>query len=270
MHVMEKKDREFTQIIWDYYHANKRSMPWREDVSPYSVFVSEIMLQQTQVRRVLLKYSQFMEAFPTFSSLADSDTKTLLSLWRGMGYNRRALYLKNGAKTIRDTYNGVLPDDPNKLDSLPGIGQATARAMIVFAYNKPYPYIETNIRRIYIHHYFPDKTRISDNDLLPVIERTLDRINPREWHWALMDYGAYLTLHVDNPNTKSSGYKKQSPFKGSIREVRGNVISLLLKRPHTKKELERLYEKDSRLPHALSRLQKEGFIREKRGTYTIA
>lgn len=266
---MEKEDTRFKERIWGYYKEHKRSMPWREDVSPYSIFVSEVMLQQTQVARVQIKYPRFLQAFPDFASLAKADTAALLSVWHGMGYNRRALYLKASAETVVAKYASNLPEDPILLDELPGIGQATARSITAFAYNKPVVFIETNIRRVFIHHYFADKTDVHDKEILPLVERTLDVKNPREWYWALMDYGAYLATLGDNPNKKSRHYKKQQKFKGSVREVRGGVIALLLKRSHTKKELEDLYKKDERLFTALSQLEKEGFIKKMRGTYLI-
>lgn len=267
---MEKKDHKFKKIVWSYYKKNKRFMPWREDTSGYSVFVSEIMLQQTQVLRVLEKYPQFMKAFPTFSSLANSNTKKLLSIWQGMGYNRRALYLQKGAQIICKEYYCKLPDDPDELDKLPGIGQATARAMCVFAFNKSFSYIETNIRRIYIHHYFADKVEVPDEDLFPIVERTLDRKSPREWYWALMDYGSYLGNQIDNPNRQSKHYQKQQKFKGSLREVRGKILKMLLKKTYSKEELEQYYNQDKRLFVALSQLEKEGFIKEEEGQYIIA
>ncbi len=266
---MEKKDIQFQNIIWEYYKKNKRPMMWRDDTSPYSIFVSEVMLQQTQVARVKIKYPQFLQAFPGFASLAKADTITLLSVWHGMGYNRRALYLKASAEIIVTKHNSRLPEDPTVLDALPGIGQATASSIAAFAYNKPVVFIETNIRRVFIHHYFADKADVNDRDILPLVEKTLDAKNPREWYWALMDYGAYLATLGNNPNKKSRHYKKQSAFKGSVREVRGGVIALLLKRPHTKKELEDLYDKDERLFTAISQLEKEGFIIEAQGTYLI-
>lgn len=266
---MDKKDLQFQKTVWEYYKKNKRPMPWRENISPYSIFISEVMLQQTQVTRVKTKYPEFLQAFPDFVSLARADTVTLLSVWHGMGYNRRALYLKASAEVICTEYNFRPPEDPILLDALPGIGQATASSIAAFAYNKPVAFIETNIRRVFIHHYFSNKTDIHDKNILPLVEKTLDIKNPREWYWALMDYGAYLRVLDENPNKKSRHYKKQSTFKGSMREVRGRVIALLLKRPHKKKELEDFYKKDERLFTALSQLEDEGFIKEMQGTYLI-
>lgn len=262
-------DDLFIKTVWDYYNKNKRKMPWRDDTSPYSIFISEVMLQQTQVARVLVKYPLFISVFPNFKSLSHADTSLLLSTWQGMGYNRRALYLKSAAQTIMEKYKGILPEDPLLLDELPGIGYATACSIAAFAYNKPVSFIETNIRRVYIHHYFSDKENITDSDVLSHVERTVQKNNAREWYWALMDYGAYLATQVDNPNKKSRYYKKQTKFEGSIREVRGGVIKLLLKKPLTKKELENVYKDDERLFTAIEQLEKEGFIVMKGKKYSI-
>ncbi len=262
------EDAIFISQVWGYYHKSKRAMPWRDDTSPYSIFISEVMLQQTQVARVLTKYPLFIQSFPDFKSLAQADTPILLSVWQGMGYNRRALYLKAASQIIFGKYKGLLPEDPALLDELPGIGYATACSIAAFAYNRPVVFIETNIRRTYIHHYFADRENISDDEISPIIEKTLDKKNPREWYWALMDYGAQLATQVVNPNKKSKHYVKQKKFKGSVREVRGGIIKLLLQRSYTQEELENTY-KDERLFTALRELEKEGFIVLNRKRYKI-
>lgn len=266
---MEQEYREFKKTVWDYYKNHCRPMPWRDDISPYSVFLSEIMLQQTQVSRVLVKYPSFKKQFAGFRSLAGAQTATLLKAWQGMGYNRRALYLRSAAQIIQTTYKGQLPDDVLKLDELPGIGYATACSIAAFAFNKPVIFIETNIRRVYIHHFFQDMTDVPDKDIMPHIEKTVDKKNPREWYWALMDYGAYLATQIDNPNRKSKHYVKQKKFEGSVRQVRGAILKLLLVRPYMRKELEKLYIDDVRLAVALEQLVEEGFIILHGGVFTI-
>lgn len=258
----------FQNIVWDYYSKNKRPMPWREDVSPYSIFVSEVMLQQTQVARVLVKYPLFMNIFPTFVSLAQADTKTLLSAWQGMGYNRRALYLRSAANSIMETYGGILPQDTALLDNLPGIGYATACSIAAFAYNLPVSFIETNIRRVYIHHFFKDKSIVDDKDILKLVSETVSKDNPREWYWALMDYGAYLAKTADNPNKKSRHYAKQKKFAGSVREVRGGILKALLEKPRSLGALKKIFM-DERLFTVLTQLENEGFITKKGTNYSI-
>jgi len=244
-------------------------MPWRDDHSPYFVFVSEVMLQQTQVSRVIQKFPQFIARFPDFHSLSRAHTAELLSIWQGMGYNRRALYLKQASKIIGKKYHGVLPKDQRLLDELPGIGPATASAIVVYTYNVPVVFIETNIRRIFIHHFFSDKKNINDADIIPHIQKTVDKKNPREWYWALMDYGAYLGKGRENPNKKSNRYVKQSQFEGSTRQMRGELLKIFLQRRYTKAELERKYNGDERLATSLDELEREGFVRVRKGIYCI-
>ncbi len=265
---MKKRDGDFVKKVWGFYKINKRPMPWRVDISPYSIFISEVMLQQTQVARVQVKYPLFMQTFPDFKSLSLADTRTLLAVWQGMGYNRRALYLRAAAAIIEEKYKGVLPNNVALLDELPGIGYATACSVIVFAFNVPVSFIETNIRRVYIHHFFSEKKKIDDEDILALVLETVDKKNPREWYWALMDYGAYLAKHGQNPNIRSKHYIKQKKFKGSVREVRGGVLSLLLKQSSTLKRLKEVYA-DERLFTALEQLIKEGFITKDKDTYKI-
>jgi len=263
------QDDRFKKIIGDYYRKHKREMPWRTDISPYAIFISEVMLQQTQVARVLVKYSHFINTFPDFQSLATASTSVLLSVWQGMGYNRRALYLKAAAQIVCLKYNSALPEDSQLLDELPGIGFATACSIGAFAFNKPVVFIETNIRRVFIHHYFNDGIIVADDEIIPHIERTLDRRNPREWYWALMDYGAYLATQIDNPNRKSKHYTKQKKFEGSVREMRGGLLKLLLKKSYTVSELKKMYKGDERLFTALEQLEKEGFIVLEKKKYFI-
>lgn len=205
-------------------------MPWREDTSPYSIFISEVMLQQTQVSRVFRKYPEFLESFPSFSSLAEADLTDVLRAWQGMGYNRRGKYLRDGAKIIVEEHGGILPDNPVILDTLPGIGLATAGSISCFAYNKPTVFIETNIRRSVIFHFFKDQEAVHDSDILPIVQKCLQKIEKtksisyREWYWALMDYGTYLATYISNPNRQSRHYAIQSKFEGSDRQVRGRLL----------------------------------------------
>lgn len=192
------------------------------------------MLQQTQVDRVIPKYEEFLKYFPTLESLSEARTKDVLKIWQGLGYNRRALYLKRAAEKIVHEYGGTFPQSEKVLASLPGIGKATAGDLLAFSWNKPAVVIETNIRTVFIHHFFKDKQKVSDKDILPLIEKTLDTKNPREWYYALMDYGAYLKKILGNNIKKSTHYKKQSKFKGSNRELRSKILKIILKSPSTK------------------------------------
>jgi A/G-specific adenine glycosylase len=253
---------EFRNRIYRFYHNNRRDLPWRNTDDPYRILVSEMMLQQTQVKRVLEIYPGFIERFPDFAALYAAPVKDLLSGWQGLGYNRRALALKKTASRVINEWNGILPDDEKILWTLPGIGKATAAAIQAFAFNKPSLLIETNIRRVYIHCYFLDRPLVSDREILPLIKETLDHENPRDWYYALMDYGSYLGKTRENPNRRSRQYKKQSPFEGSNRQVRGRILSYLVTNGNTlKTELcEELDLPSCRIDPVLDSLIAEGFI----------
>ena len=257
---------EFREIVWHYYSHHKRSMPWRENTSLYYVLVSEIMLQQTQVVTVIPKFLAFIHAFPNFESLASADTQTLLTMWSGLGYNTRAIRLRECAKQlIQSNYTDHIVT-VQELDALPGIGPATAAAIVAYSYNQPTVYIETNIRRVFIHHFFKDHTNIEDAQLLPLIQETLDTNNPREWYWALMDYGSYLKTVVPNPNRKSKQYTVQSKFEGSVRQVRGEILKRLQKGVVTTKQIEQEFkERGSKAIDGLVRdkilVVKQGYLK---------
>lgn len=256
---------KFKKTIWNYYKKHKRDLPWRNTTDPYKIFVSEMMLQQTQVSRILIKYPEFLQKFPNFETLAASPLIDLLRIWKGIGYNRRALYLRSAAHIVVEKYNGKLPDDPKILEVFPGIGPATAASIVVYAFNKPVVFIETNIRRIFIHFFFQDKIGVHDKELIPLIEKSLDKKNPREWYWALMDYGTMLAKIIPNPNKRSKHYVVQSKFEGSNRQLRGKVIGYLLGHaPVNKDELYSLMSEKARVELVINELIAEGFI-EKRG-----
>ena len=242
-------------------------MPWRDNPSPYNVVVSEIMLQQTQVARVLQKFPEFIATFPHWHELATARTVDVLAAWQGMGYNRRALYLQKLAQAIAYDHHGILPNDPVVLRALPGIGIATAGSIAAFAYNQPVVFIETNIRRVMLYHFFADEADVPDADIIPIVEKTLDRTNPREWYYALMDYGAHLAKTVPNPNRRSKHYVVQSKFEGSDRQIRGAIIRLLLEFPVlTAQDVLNRFpdEPPERVTTILDQLTKEGFLSQQK------
>jgi A/G-specific adenine glycosylase len=185
------------------------------------------MLQQTQAARVEKKYTEFIAALPNFASLAQASLKKVLTLWQGLGYNRRALALHELAKKVVTEHNGILPNQPATLQTFKGIGPNTAGSICAFAFNTPALFIETNIRTVFIHYFFPRKKEITDQQLLPLITQTLDQKNPREWYFALMDYGVYLKKQFPNPSKKSAHHVIQSKFAGSDRQIRGALIKFL-------------------------------------------
>ncbi len=203
-------------------------MPWRSRRTPYRVFVSEIMLQQTGISRVLEPYRWFLRAFPSFRALAAAPSSAVLACWQGLGYNRRALALHQSARIVVDRYAGRLPRTLEELRGLPGVGPGTAGAVLVYAFGLPVPFIETNVRRVFIHFFFPGATSVPDDQIMPLVEKTMDRRQPRDWFYALMDYGTFLATGGDNANRRSAHYKRQAPFEGSRRQLRGKVIAHLL------------------------------------------
>jgi A/G-specific adenine glycosylase len=242
--------RRFRNIIYRIYRQNGRDfMPWRSTHNPYHILVSEIMLQQTQIERVLNKYPLFITKFPDFRSLARARLRSLYTVWQGMGYNRRALALKEIARTvIKPPYRGMLPS-----------------AVAAFAFNQPVVFIETNIRRVFIHFFFREQDKVTDHEIIPLIERALDRNDPRNWYYALMDYGSALRNLKENPNKKSTRYKKQSPFAGSNRQMRGKILHLLSEQHNlTAKGLAgQLNTSCDKIREIINSLCREGFIKKK-------
>ena len=264
----------FKETVWDYYAKHARELPWRNpehdgSYDPYKILVSELMLQQTQVQRVISKFQEFLKVFPDIDSLAIAPLSEVIKCWQGLGYNRRAKYLHLAAKQICHDYNGKLPNTIQQLELLPGVGKNTAAAICVYAFNQPVSFIETNIRTVYIHHFFETSESVDDKEILKVVEETCDNENPRAWYWALMDYGSYLKTHVGNVNHRSKSYAKQSRFEGSKRQVRGAVLRMLSNDMLSFKQLE-IGINDDRLYQVLEDLQAEGFIAKHNSKYQLA
>ncbi len=257
--MTKEKIKKFQEKILSFYKTNKRIFPWRDISDPYKIMVSEFMLQQTQTSRVISKYEEFIKKFPTLVSLAKGNTIDVLKLWSGLGYNRRALYLKNAAEELN-----THPDfSVENLVKIKGIGKNTAGAIFVFSYNKPFVFIETNIRRVLIHEFFKNTKSVTDKEILQLVGTTLDHENSRDWYYALMDYGAFLSKIEINPNRKSKHYTKQSKFEGSVRQVRGKILKQLIKNPKMKiTELEKQINSEH-FSTATAQLEKEKFIKIK-------
>jgi A/G-specific adenine glycosylase len=254
------KTIEFQELVWQQGRELFREMPWRQDTQPYYVLVSEIMLQQTQVDRVIPKFEAFIGAFPTVPALAGASLADVLQLWSGLGYNRRAKFLHQAAQMIQSDFDGVFPSTREELVKLPGVGENTAGAILAYSFNSPVVFIETNIRTVYFHHYFADDISVSDIQLKQVVAETVDHEHPRQWYWALMDYGAYLKRQGVGRNNKSAHYKRQAPLKGSIREVRGQILRSLSQGDRTMTQLRAEISADERFPVALEGLQKDGLV----------
>ena len=249
-------------------------MPWRTNRTPYRVFVSEIMLQQTSVTRVMVRWPGFLRSFPTFRKLGNASVEQVITAWKGLGYNRRALALRESARRISSELHGRLPRTVEELVQLPGVGPATAAAVIVYTFNIPLVFIETNIRRVFLHTFFPDQQDVPDSLILPLVENAVDKAHPRDWYYALMDYGTWLASggagRGGDPNRRSRSYKAQSRFEGSRRQLRGRVLAAILEeKAASLAQLEGLLDEDPRLPGALRQLVDEGFLRLSGGRYSF-
>jgi len=256
--LAKSKISQFRKTVLSYYRKNGRhSLPWRKTRDPYRILVSEIMLQQTQVDRVVPKYREFVTKYPTVRKLAEAPLSDVLRLWQGLGYNRRAKMLHMAARTIVSQHKSKVPHDFNALVRLPGIGPYTANAVRAFAFNISDIVVETNIRAVYIHHFFPSQTKVSDDEIIPYIQATLLPKKSREWYSALMDYGTHIKTTTLNPGRRSKHHIKQKPFKGSDREIRGAVLKLLARGEST---LTALLFEPGRIKKQTEALIREGMI----------
>ena len=251
---------EFLELLRDKSSELYRDMPWRRDTRPYYVLVSELMLQQTQVDRVVPKFEAFIARFPDETILAEASLSEVLALWNGLGYNRRAKYLHMAAKMIVNEFMGNFPDTPSELEKLPGVGPNTAGAIMAYTFNKPVVFIETNVRTVYFHHFFNELDKVSDAELRTIVGETMDQEHPREFYWQLMDYGSWLKKQGAGKIRLSAHYVKQSPLKGSIREIRGQIVRALAAGEMLEFELQRLITVDERYNKALSGLIADGLV----------
>lgn len=296
----------FQDTVWEYYRAHGRhDLPWRipeadGNFDPYKILVSEVMLQQTQVIRCIPIYRKLIYRFPSVFDLAAAPLSDVLIAWSGLGYNRRAKFLHQAAQMLVRDFGGTFPHELHELVKLPGVGKNTAGAIMAYAFNAPVAFLETNIRTVFIHHFFQDKANISDLDILELVRPTLPGkgkeqsdgaiysspgttiieqsargyiypagVSPyRTWYWALMDYGSFLKKSVGNLNKLSKQYAKQSAFQGSRRQIRGQVLRLLATGSKTPAELAH-HITDTRLPAVLDSLTREGLVGQKNGSYQL-
>lgn len=270
---MNAREQKFVTTVYTYYSEHGRhTLPWRKTHAPYRIVIAEIMLQQTQVERVIPKYKQFLKLFPSVQALAAAPLGEVLVAWQGLGYNRRAKMLHSCAQVLVTTLKGKWPLTHAGLVALPGIGPYTASAILAFAFNIPTPLIETNVRTVYLHHFFPWENDVPDSALLPIIERTLDQKDPRSWYAALMDYGTHLKATVGNKSRASKHHTSQSTFAGSDREIRGAIVRLLsqltaLSIKEIKKKLDQF--EGARIETQLVKLQSEGMVQKLGTTFSL-
>lgn len=269
---LTSSELDFVETIWGHYRQHGRhELPWRKTTDPYCILVSELMLQQTQVKRVLPKYHTFLATYPTIRDLAKARLADVLQLWQGLGYNRRAKYLLACSREVVERLDGVLPANEEALQQLPGIGPYTAAAICAFAYNQPVTLIETNVRQVYIHHFFAADTVVDNKAIASLVEKTVPRDCARDWYAALMDYGTYLKARDGNNTKVIKGYRKQTVFEGSDRQVRGALLRSLLEGPATKARLIQTLGKGrrSQIVTQLDQLIQEGLVQEDHRLYSL-
>jgi len=264
--------KQFISNVWSHYDENSRPMPWRNAgpggvFDPYKILVSELMLQQTQVERVIPKFNEFIASFPSLTALAAAPLEDVLRLWSGLGYNRRAKYLHDIAKSLQYI---DFPQTISELTMQKGIGHNTAAAVLVYSYNIPIPFVETNVRTALLYHFNDDESMVNEKQFLSLAEQVLDTHNPREWYWALMDYGSHMKKSGVKNLSRAKIHKKQSPFEGSLRQIRGRVLKELVGGSIDKNNLAKLIN-DPRLELVLADLNKEDLIEfQSQGLYKIA
>jgi A/G-specific adenine glycosylase len=271
----------FIATVWREGRRLYRDLPWRNLDDSYAILTSEIMLQQTQVSRVLGYWERWMLAFPTVDALASASLSDVLERWQGLGYHRRALAFKRAAEICSRRFRGQIPREYQELLGLPGVGPATAAGVCVFAYGEPQVYLETNVRTVFLHHFFEGREQVSDSEIIPLVEATCDNDDPRNWYYALLDYGSHLKSIMLNPSRRSRHHVRQSPFEGSLRQKRAELLRLILARPNSDTEalaaalnhLERLAGRGAtdaaEIEAILATLEQEGFLTRRGDTWRI-
>lgn len=270
----------FQKRVLEEGQLHYRDMPWRNTQDPYRILLSEVMLQQTQVDRVIGYYENFIKTFPTIRDLAGASFVEVLSQWSGLGYNRRAKWLHEAAQKMIKNDDGLIPNNVESLSALPGIGHNTAAAVCAYAFNKPEVFIETNIRTVYIYHFFSHYAEpVADHEIEDLLKVTIYKENPRRWYWSLMDYGVFLKKTLGNFSQKSTLYRKKSKFEGSTRQVRGKVLKIFFNTPrlscadvieslHTSSRMSPIDKE--KVENVLAQLQKEGFlVKDAAGYYSF-
>ncbi len=280
----------FRALVLERGRELYRDLPWRRTRDPYEIWISEVMLQQTQTSRVDGRWQRWLERFPTATALAAAEPADVLEEWQGLGYNRRALALHRAAQAVA-ALGGELPAEAAALEALPGIGPATAAGIRAFAFDLPSVYLETNVRTVLLHELFPGEEGVRDRELVPILRATCPADahdpadDPRAWYYALLDYGAYLKRTVPNPSRRSASHARQSRFEGSHRQRRAELLRVLLAHrgeaagvgfAEILAELANVEGKAGRSPvdpveleALLDELAREGFCRRESGTWHV-
>ncbi len=261
---------EFVRLLATKGDELYRDMPWRADTRAYYVLVSELMLQQTQVGRVVPKFEAFVARFPDERALAEASLAEVLALWQGLGYNRRARYLHEAARMVVCDYGGEMPSTETALCRLPGVGAGTAGAIMAYAFNQPAVFVETNVRTVYLHHFFDDRNDVSDRELLELVAATIDADNPRRFYQNIMDYGTWLKARGVRNISRSRHYRKQSALRGSVRELRGEMVRRLVSGGRDEAEFAQGFADDARYTPALEGLVRDGLVVRDDGRVRLA
>ena len=282
---------DFRALVLERGRELYRDLPWRRVRDPYAIWISEVMLQQTQTVRVEGRWQRWLARFPSVAALASAEAADVLDEWQGLGYNRRALGLHRAAQAVLER-GGGLPSTADELEALPGIGPATAAGIRAFAFDLPSVYLETNVRSVFLHELFPNEEGVPDRLLVPLVRETCPadasdpEDDPRTWYYALLDYGAYLKRTIPNPSRRSRAHVRQSRFEGSRRQKRAELLRILLasrsgtpegaKLEALAAELSSAEEKSGRkgvtaaeVRDLLNELADEGFCREEDGLWRL-
>lgn len=192
--ITSGRKRRFAEKLLRWYSSHKRTLPWRTTRNPYRILVSELMLQQTQVERVLGRYQQWLKRFPTLKSLADAPRSAVLSEWQGLGYNRRAVYLHTIAQQLCDTNRCRFPDTIKDLQALPGVGRYTAHAIMSFAFEKPVPVVDTNVVRVHgrIFLGYKQMNGVTEEQQWKLASQLVPLQHSHDYNQALMDVGSLV------------------------------------------------------------------------------
>jgi len=264
--ISREKIQRFQKKVFSFYQKNKRDLPWRKTTDPYKILLSELMLQQTQVKRVILYYDKWIARWPTIDALASASLSKVLQMWMGLGYNTRAVNLHITARKIVTEFNSDVLKAMKQYKELPGIGRYTSQAVQIFSSNENLFTVDTNIRRIFICE-FDLSTKIPEKELWGLAERCLPLGKSRDWHNALMDYGA---LHLTARKTGIKPKTQQSRFEGSNREIRAKILRCLLTNSTSLSELEKkLGIKQKRLRSILDKMINEKIIAKRNNTYQL-
>lgn len=266
--ITQKHILAFRREVWRFYRRHRRDLPFRDTTDPYAITVAEVMLQQTQVERVVPYYAEWITRWPDWASLARAENRQILEIWSGLGYNRRALYLGQLANRVMTDFGGKLPSDPQVLQTLPGIGPYTAHAILIFAFNRSLITIDTNIRKVLLFE-FALPTTTSKQELETLAKRILPRGRARDWHNALMDYG---NLALPRRMEHIPPATRQSRFDGSRRQIRGAIVKALVKRRQLSiAQLPGMLPfPKGRIREALDSLRKDGLIVKKNSIIRLA